>query len=250
MYDVESLEREWKKYRLKKQIPWIVLSLVVILILSVYLVFRTEFSSMLSDYFHDQNRTLSKIEKKQEHPALKTQVPTMLPKRESNLSVQKSESVKETNVSSPEKEKHPRMDIAMVDQEEVSSQERKRKHMTIVLTDRNAKDQKATRSAAHKSRKRTIKSAQESFSRSGSYRDALYVAKEYYRKGRYSSAQKWALIANNINNENEDSWLVFAKAKAKLGQRKDAEQVLSAYIKKSHSTKAKILLQKIKAGKI
>jgi len=81
-------------------------------------------------------------------------------------------------------------------------------------------------------------------------REALLLAKAYYAKGAYSKAEEWALRANKLNSTSDDSWLLFAKSKAKLGKRDEALKILISYYRKSHSSKVKALIEKIKAGRL
>jgi tetratricopeptide (TPR) repeat protein len=88
------------------------------------------------------------------------------------------------------------------------------------------------------------------FAKSKNSRDALLLAKAYYKEGKYQESEQWALSANKLDNNLEESWLLFAKAKAKLGKKEEAVTILASYYKKSHSTKAKSLMGQIKTGKI
>ncbi len=88
------------------------------------------------------------------------------------------------------------------------------------------------------------------FQRSNNPRDALLLAKLYYKKSDFQSAEQWALSANKLDNNLEESWLLFAKSKAKLGKNHEALKILVSYYKKSKSTKAKALIMAIKRGQI
>lgn len=88
------------------------------------------------------------------------------------------------------------------------------------------------------------------FSKSKNPREALLIAKAYYKESNYVESEKWALSANKLNNSLEDSWLLFAKSKSKLGKKKEALKILVAYYKKSSSSKAKALIGQIKTGKL
>jgi tetratricopeptide (TPR) repeat protein len=79
--------------------------------------------------------------------------------------------------------------------------------------------------------------------------DALFLARYYYDKKQYKKALKWALETNKIDSEIEESWLIFAKAKARLGDRVEAIRILQAYYDRSGSAKAKQLLGHIRKGK-
>jgi hypothetical protein len=88
------------------------------------------------------------------------------------------------------------------------------------------------------------------FSKSKTPRDALLLAKTYYKNANYLESEKWALSANKLDNSLEDSWLFFAKSKVKLGKKKEALKILVSYYKKSNSIKAKRLIGQIQTGKI
>jgi tetratricopeptide (TPR) repeat protein len=78
---------------------------------------------------------------------------------------------------------------------------------------------------------------------------SLFVAKKYYELGNYEQAYNYSLITNSINNDIEESWLVFAKSLVKLNRKEMAIKTLKEYIKYSHSGNARILLNDIESGK-
>ena len=78
---------------------------------------------------------------------------------------------------------------------------------------------------------------------------AITIAKKYLAKKSYKRALKWAMIANEIDNKNEKSWILFAKSKAALGQKQDAINALSEYLKNYRSSNVKTLLDDIKHSK-
>ncbi len=253
MYNVEGLEKKWKSYKSKQRTPWIVSAILIVLII-LLIVFRADISTIVSKYSKDDNSSTKKEKEVQKSKSLKPYVPTMAPKSESNQSVQEIVPVsgsKEAN-QSVEKRKIPSMTIEVSDLEAEPVREHKRKYLKIEVTDRYPTKKKQTekpKKTTKKKNKRTIKSVEKNFSKSRSYYDSLFLARAYYKKGNYTKSQKWALVTNDLNSKLEESWLIFAKSKAKLGQRREAQQVLSAYIVKTNSAKAKALLLKIKKGK-
>jgi len=78
---------------------------------------------------------------------------------------------------------------------------------------------------------------------------SLFVAKKYYELQDYQQAYNYALITNKINKEIESSWIIFTKSLVKLGKREKAISILKRYIKQSHSSTARILLDEIYAGR-
>ena len=77
---------------------------------------------------------------------------------------------------------------------------------------------------------------------------SLFVAKRYYKIGNYQQAYNYALITNELDNNIEDSWLIFAKSLYKLDQKDMAIKTLKAYIQESSSVKARITLDQMEKG--
>ena len=95
-----------------------------------------------------------------------------------------------------------------------------------------------------------IETMKQKFAQSKNSRDALLLAKAYYKKGEFKEAEQWALTANKINAHLDESWLLFAKSKAKLGKQQEAVNILAKYYKQNKSSKVKALLGQIKTGRI
>ena len=74
---------------------------------------------------------------------------------------------------------------------------------------------------------------------------SLLLSQKFLEKKEYKKALKWALISNEINENNERSWILFAQAKAKLGKKQDAINALRVYLKSRNSIKVKKILDDI-----
>jgi len=81
-------------------------------------------------------------------------------------------------------------------------------------------------------------------------RDAILIAKAYYNAGNYKKAEEWALIANSLNTNLDESWMIFAKSKEKMGKRREALKILVTYYNRSKSSKVKALIEKMKSKSI
>ena len=88
------------------------------------------------------------------------------------------------------------------------------------------------------------------FSKTKNSRDALLLAKAFYREGNYKESERWALEANKLNSNLDESWIVFAQAKAKLGKKREAINILAMYYKRTKSSKVKAVLEEVKMGKL
>jgi len=64
------------------------------------------------------------------------------------------------------------------------------------------------------------------FDKANSSDIAVLIAKRYYSTKDYQNSEKWALIANELDSNNEESWIIFAKSKYNLKQKNDAISVL------------------------
>lgn len=78
---------------------------------------------------------------------------------------------------------------------------------------------------------------------------SLFVAKRYYQLGDYEKAYNYALSTNEINNNMEESWIIFSKSLVKMNKKDMAIETLKKYISHSQSSQAKQLLDEIQLGK-
>jgi flagellar basal body-associated protein FliL len=75
-----------------------------------------------------------------------------------------------------------------------------------------------------------------------SFKTCILLAENYYRRGDYENALKWAKNANLQNKKDFKSWVIVAKSLYKLGKKEKAIQVLEVYY---HYTKDKKILKLI-----
>lgn len=75
--------------------------------------------------------------------------------------------------------------------------------------------------------------------------DALFLAKSYYKKGHYEKAAYWALETNKLDDDVEESIFIFVESKVKSGQVNEGLSILKKYINQSNSDEARKLLFRI-----
>ncbi|EAI6323946.1 transformation system protein [Campylobacter jejuni] len=75
-----------------------------------------------------------------------------------------------------------------------------------------------------------ISDLKKSFYQNPSYEKALNLAKKYFDIKACQKTIFWALKANELDKQKQDSWLIFAQAKRALGEEKEAQSALDAYI--------------------
>ncbi|WP_122869472.1 transformation system protein [Campylobacter showae] len=83
------------------------------------------------------------------------------------------------------------------------------------------------------------------FEKSNSSDIAVLIARRYYDIKDYKNSEKWALIANELDSNNEESWIIFAKSKYNLKQKDDAISVLKIYNDKANSANIEDLMRQI-----
>ena len=79
---------------------------------------------------------------------------------------------------------------------------------------------------------------------------ALMLCEEFYSQKDYVSSLRWSMIANDINNQSERSWILFAKSKFRLGKKDDAIRALKAFLRTSASNTIRLLLKSIQNGSL
>ncbi|SFV67920.1 Transformation system protein [hydrothermal vent metagenome] len=100
------------------------------------------------------------------------------------------------------------------------------------------------------SSKNYIETMKKKFFKSKKPRDALLLAKAFYREKKYKESNKWALEANKLNSNLDESWIIFAQSKAKMGKKNEAIKILAMYYRKSKSPEVRAVIEKIKMEKL
>ena len=240
MYDIKPLEKEWKKYKKKKRRPWLILLFFLFVLLVILFIFLN-YKEITFPKFDDPSKVEKVISK---NPIL------LIDKALNTLEIKKTK-LKSRVVTSYE---NGSMDIVedMPIEEDINRGEKPRINITTI--------EKPTTSTIEKPRKKmhldivettsvsAYKDVAKRFKQTHDTDDSLFLAKSYYSKGNYKKAEYWALQTNKVNGNIEESWLIFAQAKLKLGRKNEAIGILTAYIKKSNSLEAKKLLYKIQKG--
>jgi len=220
MYNIKALEEDWKRYSRKKKRPWYVLS--ILLIIMIFAVMWFSLSGIKFDF-----GILS--EKHQEHVVSTHKEKIYLDEPLQGLEEKK----KRQPVDAP-------MEIPNVIENNLntsagmSPKPIKKLHIEVVEAGRDSQ---------------SLKDVAKRFRLGHDTDDSLFLAKSYYKRKNYKKAEYWALQTNKINNNIEDSWLIFVKSKVKQGHRNEAIRILNNYINRTRSVEAKVLLEKIKTGK-
>ncbi len=253
MYDIKPLEDEWKKYKRKKMRPWYILIISIFLLLLISLTFLN-YNEIDFPKFDDKNKV--EIVTNKSTAVLIDQALTVLETKKSKVSeVPQATEVKPTTVTSYENDSTEFVEVLPIaeDNKKINKPRVKIKIETIEKPRAKIDTVEKPRKKMHlniieSSSVSAYKDVAKRFTESHDTDDSLFLAKSYYRKGNYKKSEYWALQTNKVNNNIEESWLIFAKSKVKLGHKNEAMRILADYIKKSNSAQAKSLLYKIKKG--
>ena len=242
MYDIKPLEAEWEKYNKKRKRPRYILILIVLLAIGTGTVLK--YSDLLPMQV-DKNNSISKIQPKD----------VLIDKQLDKLEVHKN---KATDVEISANEIKPAVNIhgsdnnpmdpsdVFVDRDESIKKTVKNVSRPIIVTEAPKTRKKIHFEMVDANTPSAYKEIERRFSFAPDPDDALFLARIYYKNGNYRKAARWALETNKLNGDIEESWLIFARAKAKTGQKNEAIRVLSQYAKKSNSAEAQKLLKKLK----
>lgn len=262
MHEVKLLEEKWISYHKKKRRPYMIgVSLLVLLIgIAMAYVYMNE-NNLLGNLNHNKQNVKTKTHQKlvprpHHEEAIFT---VLLNKAMTTIEIDKPEVPKEERVLVPTlpvineipiAEEH-KVDTSALKKHNASEKPtyqkvqasqktkphkihfdtpRKRKHLDIIETS----SQNAYADVAKR------------FKKIHNPHDSLFLAKSYYNHGDYKKAEYWALETNKVDANIEESWIVFVKAKVKLGQKGEALKVLTQYISQSNSDVAKKLLYTLK----
>ena len=221
MYDVTHLESQWRTYKRKSVIlPAAIFLLLAGLTLTVYFFWIDGSHRVDNEHAQIGNRVSEK------HPGIAQ-----------NVSTEKTPTSSAPSVTvPPRKTKGWQMTFSNAEvTPQPSGAIAPKRHVNIQVT-----TQKSDLSAQE---------IEERFRFAKDKDDALFLSRYYYDKKSYKKALKWALETNKLDSDIEESWLIFGRAKAKLGQRMEAIRVLQAYYDRTGSPRAQKLLDAIRRGK-
>jgi len=225
MYDIAALEKQWEEYtRKKRNFRYIVAFSLFFILVSLYFTYVFVFSQKEiqvspSRFAADEIIIDSSIDK------------LLKPEPEEKAEIME--------VDDDVKPVDPVIDIPVLEDKIVKKQpkvpqqpyhEKKKIHFRIT----------------EKVDLKVLNDIEQRFMRSHDIDDALFLAKNYYDRGNYEKAEYWALKTNKLNSGIDESWIIFAKAKAKMGHKQEAIGILESYLKKSHSDRIRNVLEKLR----
>jgi len=261
MDNIRALEKRWYFYKIKKYLIYInTFGLVIMLSLGAYYAF-TQLPSKIN-LLTEKKAEIQAIQASSKvNESVATTKRVMPPKVESMVSDAKEEvslepvipivDLEYENRHSTYTKVHRTAPISK--HQEKLVQAKRSTYLTaneLVAVNDELDSTKLKKINLHTTSKNYMKTMKAKFAQSKKPREAVLLAKAYYKEAKYKEAAHWALVANKLNSNLDESWFVFAKSKAKFGQRDEAIKILVSYYKKTHVPKAKELIEKIKKGSL
>ncbi|MDD3816498.1 MAG: hypothetical protein PHI89_00225 [Thiovulaceae bacterium] len=277
MLNVIELENRWKTYKIKSFIPHAIIAASVLLISVVgYSFLQSKESNQVSSQknvvsetidanTHTQNETKTEtavVQKTKTKPTivenqepLAQKIPLEMPKdasADAKMKLAPSLSfINEMNSNIPYYQNTEASQATSDAQNLYQSQEQtqeeviEEKNEEKIVQAEEVKSVKIERKNTHDDILQVI----ERFKKSNDPALSLFVAKKYYELEDYHKSYNYALITNELNNNIEASWIIFAKSLVKLNEKEMALKTLRQYIEHSGSNQAKLLLEEIRNGK-
>jgi len=272
MNEIRRLEHQWSKYRTRKIISVMIYtsSLYAIAISGYYIFLNLDsIHNFFSEKVLSKESNISSVEPKKSISIEESNI-SSIESKDKNISIEES-SEKESVV---EEVAFLKPIIPIIDMERERTTTRKhvvhkaKKHSNRVkakpstyltsselskVKKTNHKERDTTKLKSikmHSSSKNYIETMKKKFSRNRTPREALLLAKAFYREKNYKESEKWALEANKLDSNLDESWIIFAQTKAKMGEKSEAVKILAMYYKKSKSHKVLAMIEKIKTGKL
>lgn len=275
MLNIIDLEKRWLRYKIKSYIPHatIVLSLVIISVLA-FIILNSKNSEkkilnkeivpqepavkiVSTDQKTEQNKIIpskAQTEKRETVPLSKNSTPTKLQPSLSFIKDLQNSSLpyNQENIYKEPKQKRikqvpPKMNKKKIIAQTVVVKEPIVKTKTIIQKKPEVVKTKKI-IIKRQETKDDIKDVIKRFKVNNNPALSLFVAKKYYELGNYRESYNYALITNQINQDIESSWIIFAKSLVKLRKKEQAIRTLKEYIKISHSQTASLLIDEIESG--
>lgn len=286
MLNTRDLEKRWLKYKIKSLIPYFVILLsssVILIIATLFFSNKDKVNSHITEQAKALNSEPISIQKPKEiaMPAQNSEPPVIssiitekemqdiYPQKEIHQQKEKEKEKENTTkvILKPSMDFMKKMQessdgyyVSSVEEEtfntpysntqQESSNVKQVTPVEITVEEQNIDSNENKKIVITKQNSlQDLQDAEKRFKKNNSPALSLFLAKQYYALNDYHKSYNYALITNQLDKTNEDSWLIFSKSLVKLGKKDLAVKALKEYIKFSHSGNAELLLDEIISGK-
>ncbi len=263
MYEIEELERKWRKYKRKR-----LLSLFLKIVLTVPFL-------VVGVFFYLRYEPLTGEESK-ENASITAAAPTKEISKSDQKVIEKSihktpktEKIESDSIQmEPQKTPKevvlkPSMDflnnleeykkLSEPKQKRVENRPKPKKQETLVKETKSSlekKNKNVIKISKSESEQDVLKTLEKRFNKNKDPKTALFLSKAYYNKKDYVKALKWAIIANDLDSSNPQSWILFAKSSVKLGKKEQAVKALETFLRTNDNIEIKEVLYSIRRGEL
>ncbi|MDY0120358.1 MAG: hypothetical protein RBR54_00300 [Sulfurimonas sp.] len=274
MLNINELESRWKRYKIRSYIPHLVIFVSTLIIVTLSLTFFTSNKVQKEEVVSIKPQELP-VKKVPTEPKPKETLEPIAQKEEKVepvQEVQKAQTVQHPTKSSQEKKitLTPSLDFMKsinrdalpyyTQSDDETPPEKKNEALSHTQEESHSNDTQENKIQIKQEAPETINIKKgttqddiqhvlKRFKQNNNPALSLFVAQKYYDLGDYHNSYNYALITNEINNNIEESWIIFTKSLVKLGQKDMAIKTLKQYLEYSSSDKASRLLDEIVSGK-
>jgi hypothetical protein len=255
MLEINELEKRWFRYKLKQFIKiFLILFSILVLVITIILTFLKNGSTQKEiniepvEVVKEEIEQVKKIEVIEKVSNIKisetkeAEIISNAVEKEEKLILKPNldflENIKSSQISNIVNEPSQHEDMI------TSTAEEKIINLNQIQQEVENKSISITKHTSENELKDII----ERFNKSKNVALGLFLAKHYYRVADFENAYNYSLLVNELDENIEDSWIIFASSQVKMGKSDQAIAVLEAYIKNKNSQKAKLLLADIKKG--
>ena len=235
MHDISTLETQWKQYKAKQRKPYYIATFAVVVLSTTFFLLKPgTFSGFSLDTYLPSFDTVKRSDvanntKREDSTLLNVGLKHLeggieKASHQIKLMIEPEETLVEI----------PILDLS-------GGQENTRVH--------RSQNKKINLEIIETSSISAYRDVEERFLKSKDIDDAFFLAKSYFNKGDYEKAGYWALETNKLDASHEESLLIFAESKVKLGERSEGISILKRYIRKTNSNAARDLLAKIESNR-
>lgn len=252
MLNIADLEKRWVRYKIKSYIPHMSIFISLVIIISIFLVFSNNTQKLQVLKKKQKLIVVSQVQESLPIVTVKPIIKTEPRIIHSAIKVKLSPSLdfmrKMQNSVQPYYKNNTQQKKKVVQRIKAPSVEVV-KQKEVIISEYQVPLKSKKISIKRQNTQNDIYEIISRFKNNNNPALSLFVAKKYYELQDYQQAYNYALITNKINKDIESSWIIFSKSLVKLGKRDKAISTLKKYIKQSHSSSARILLDEIYAGR-
>jgi len=225
MYDYDELEKIYYKRKIKKYSFYFFI-LIILSCISYFLYYNSG-----SNFYKNKKHVKKQVIKSEMNVSKKINTNIVISKQKQKQK-QKEKQKKEKQKKEKQNKKIEKLilnpivpDISIAP---VNKSLKKRVERKINKTQKNKIDPKIIIKVSKE--KYSLENLLNNYQAFPEYATAIKIANIYFNQKNYNNCIEWAKKANNINAQDAESWLLYAKSLVKLGKINTAKKLLNAYL--------------------